>query len=599
MRPWWLTILVVLGAAILLQAVSVADDRVPFSRFREMAEQGELTELEIRGDVYVGRAHPDPATRVPRTFRTGRIEAHEKELLAVLDEQGVPYTSMATGRVPSAVWWLLPLGAVVGFALLAARKAPASTPTNPMAHFGKNKARLYVETGPPVTFREVAGCAEAKAELAEVVDFLRAPERYRRLGGRMPRGVLLIGPPGTGKTLLARAVAGEASVPFFSACGSEFVEMFVGVGAARVRDLFSQAREKGSCIVFIDEIDAVGRHRGAGMGGGNDEREQTLNQLLTEMDGFDVHSGMIVIAATNRPEVLDSALLRAGRFDRRVHVDRPDLEERRDILAVHARKIVLAPDANLLSIAAQTAGLCGADLANVINESALLAARRRAAAVGQVDLDEAIERVLAGLERRTRRLGPREKLVIAYHEVGHALMAELLPSQDKVRKVSIVPRGSGALGYTIQQPEEERFLWSRQEILDKLVVLLGGRVAEEEVVGDISTGAQDDLANATDLARRMVRELGMGRTVGLSALEPRKTMSFLGNDRGGAGGSRECSDITAREVDAEVAGILGDAESRARALLRDNREMLDRIARKLYETETMSGEELRALMASG
>jgi cell division protease FtsH len=352
--------------------------------------------------------------------------------------------------------------------------------------------------------------------------------------------------------------------------------------------------------VFIDELDAVGKARSAGGPiAGNDEREQTLNQLLTEMDGFDCFTGMIVIAATNRPEVLDAALLRAGRFDRRVHVDRPDLEERLEILAVHARKIVLAPEADLGAVAAQTAGLVGADLANIVNEAALLAARRRGAAVGQVDLDEAIERVLAGLTRRGRRLKPREKLVIAYHEVGHALMAELLPSQDKVRKVSIVPRGSGALGYTIQQPEEDRFLWSRQDILDRLVVLLGGRVAEEVVVGDVSTGAQDDLANATDLARRMVRELGMGRSVGLSALEPRRTMSFLGNMGAMPAAPRECSDATAREVDAEVASILSEAEARARALLQAHREMLERIARRLYEAETLSGDELRALMTAG
>jgi len=599
MRPLWFSMLVVIGAALLLHAVSTADDRIPYARFRMLAEQGEITELEIREDVYIARARPDPLTHVPRAYRTGRIEATEKELLATLDKRGIPYVRSAGGQVPSAVWWIAPIAFIIGLAHYASRKTPTASPTNPVASFGKNKARLYVETGPPVTFNDVAGSAEPKAELAELVDFLRAPERYRRLGGRMPKGVLLVGPPGTGKTLLARAVAGEAGVPFFNACGSEFVEMFVGVGAARVRDLFAQAREKSPCIIFIDEIDAVGKTRGSGGPiAGNDEREQTLNQLLTEMDGFDAHQGMIVIAATNRAEVLDPALLRAGRFDRRVHIDRPDLSERRDILAVHAKKIVLGPDVDLDAIASQTAGLAGADLANLINEAALLAGRRHATAVAHADLEEAIERVLAGLERRARRLGPREKLTIAYHEVGHALTAELLPTQDRVRKVSIVPRGPGALGYTIQQPEEDRFLWTRQEILDKLVVLLGGRVAEEEVVGDISTGAQDDLANATDLARRMVRELGMGRSVGLSALEPRRTMSFGAGDRWASPGApRECSDATAREVDAEVARILQEAEERARTLIRAHREILDRIAKRLYEVETMSGDDLRALMA--
>ena len=601
MRPFWIYLVLALGAALLLYALSASEGRISYARFRELAERKEIAELEIKGDVYVGRTAPDPATRAPRSIRTGRIEGSEKELLAALDQRGIPYTRTADDHgLPGAMWWLLPIGGAIVLVHLASRKVPASAPTNPVLTFGKNKARLYADLTTPTRFRDVAGSVEAKTELAEIVEFLRSPDRYRRLGGRMPKGVLLVGPPGTGKTLLARAVAGEASVPFFSASGSEFVEMFVGVGAARVRDLFTQAREKGPCIVFIDELDAVGKARGmSGPIGGNDEREQTLNQLLTEMDGFDVHVGMIVIAATNRAEVLDPALLRAGRFDRRIYVDRPDLAERYEILGVHGRKVALAPDADLGVIAAQTAGLVGADLANVVNEAALLAARRRATAVAQEDLDASIERVLAGLERRGRRLGAREKLIVAYHEVGHALAAELLPTQDKVRKVSIVPRGAGALGYTMQQPAEDRYLWSRQEILDKLVVLLGGRVAEEEIFGDLSTGAQDDLLNATDLARRMVRELGMGRSVGLSALESRRTMSFLSGDRasgGAGGGARECSDATAREVDAEVAGILAEAEARARELLQGRRETLERIAKRLYEVETMTGEELRAMM---
>ena len=601
MRPFWIYLVLALGAALLLHAVSAGEDRISYARFRELVDSKEIAELEIKGDLYVGRTAPDPATRVLRSFRTGRIESNEKDLLAALDQRAIPYTRTDATVLPGTMWWLLPLAGVLGLLHVALRKAPSAPPSSPVLSFGKNKARLYADLTAPTTFRDVAGSVEAKTELAEVVEFLRSPERYRRLGGRMPKGVLLVGPPGTGKTLLARAVAGEASVPFFSACGSEFVEMFVGVGAARVRDLFAQAREKGPCIVFIDELDAVGKSRGmSGPIGGNDERDQTLNQLLTEMDGFDAqHAGMIILAATNRAEVLDAALLRAGRFDRRIYVDRPDLAERRDILQVHARKVALALDVDLDAVAAQTAGLVGADLANVVNEAALLAARRRAASVGQEDLDASIERVLAGLERRGRRMVPREKLVVAHHEVGHALTAELLPTQDRVRKISIVPRGAGALGYTMQQPAEDRYLWSRQEILDKLVVLHGGRVAEEEIFGDVSTGAQDDLLNATDLARRMVRELGMGQSVGLSALEPRRTMSFLGVERGGGaagGGARECSDATAREVDAEVARILSAAEARARELLQAHRATLERIARKLYEVETMTGAELRAMM---
>ncbi|WP_434046277.1 MULTISPECIES: ATP-dependent zinc metalloprotease FtsH [Sorangium] len=604
MRSLWIVLVLVLGSALLLQVVVASDRRIPYARFRALAESGELAEVEIQGDVYIGRTVPGLSTHAQRSYRTGRIEQTEKELLAGLDRRRIPYTRVADerGLLPH-LWLMLPIAGLVAVIYLASRRATATgnVPTAATT-FGKNRARLHEERGATATFRDVAGSAEAKAELGEIVDFLKAPERYEKLGGRMPRGVLLVGPPGTGKTLLARAIAGEAGVPFFSACGSEFVEMFVGVGAARVRDLFAQARERGPCIVFIDELDAVGKARGLGGSvGGNDEREQTLNQLLTEMDGFDARAAIVVIAATNRAEILDPALLRAGRFDRRVHIDRPDLTERKEILAVHGSKVVLDPGVDLDAMAAQTAGLVGADLANIVNEAALLAARRRASAVGQSDMEAAIERGIAGLERRGRRLGAREKRVVAYHEVGHALTATLLPTQDPVRKVSVVPRGPGALGYTMQQPREDRYLWSRQEILDRLVVLLGGRVAEEEAVGDLSTGAQDDLMNAMDLARRMVRELGMGRGVGLSALDPRRPLSFLDEARGAppGAGARECSDATAREVDAEVARLLADAEARARAMIQGHRATLERIAARLYEVETLSGDELRAMMANG
>jgi cell division protease FtsH len=599
MRPFWIYIVLVIGAALVFHSVQLPDERIPYARFREMAAQRQFASVEIKGDAYVGRTVGD-GKGAAEIVRTGRIEETEKDLLARLDESNVPYTRVADEHpmLPPLLWLVPILGGGILLALFL-RRTPATNAINPALNFGKNKARLYVDKGEPVSFRDVAGSHEAKAELTEIVEFLRAPERFKRLGARVPKGVLLVGPPGTGKTLLARAVAGEANVPFYSICGSEFVEMFVGVGAARVRDLFVQAREKPAAIIFVDELDAVGKARGmAGPIGGNDEREQTLNQLLTEMDGFDGHAGLVIMAATNRPEILDPALLRAGRFDRRIMVDRPDLRERREILEVHSRRVLLGSDVDLGRVASLTAGLVGADLANMLNEGALLAARRNASAVAQADLDEAGERIVAGFERRGRRLGERERLVVAYHETGHALMAELLPTQDPVRKVSIIPRGFGALGYTLQQPSEDRYLFSRREIVDRLVVLLGGRVAEEETVGDVSTGAQDDLVKATDLARRMVRELGMGESVGVAAFEPRGTMSFLGERWGGSGGANEYSDATARAVDREVAKLLAEAKTRARSLMIQHRDMLERIARRLFDVETLTGEELRALMSA-
>jgi cell division protease FtsH len=594
MRSLWIYLLVILGTALVFESIRATDDRIPYTRFRDLAEDGRISDVEIRRDTYVAKTRPDVGTGTVHTYRTGRIKEGERDLLARLDQRSVPYTMVgddASLFAPSLLW-LLPIGATIVIVALSARKGAAPSIANPALSFGKNKARLYVDRGATVTFGDVAGSEEAKAELSEVVEYLRAPERYRRLGARVPRGVLLVGPPGTGKTLLAKAVAGEAAVPFYSVCGSEFVEMFVGVGAARVRDLFAQAREKPASILFIDELDAVGKARGVGSSiGGNDEREQTLNQLLTELDGFETTTGLIVLAATNRPEILDPALLRPGRFDRRVYVDRPDLCERRAILEVHARRVRLAPGADLGAIAGQTVGLAGADLANIVNEAALLAARRGGEAVEQGDLDEAIERAVAGLPRRSRRLADHERTVVAYHEAGHALCAELLPTQDPVRKVSILPRGQGALGYTMTAPTGDRFLMSRQEIKDRLVVLLGGRVAEESTVGEISTGAQDDLLNATDLARRMVRELGMSDAVGLSSFEPRRGAVWP------SAGANDYSDETARAVDAEVARILGEAQERARAMLAEHKGALERIARRLLEVEALTGHELREIAA--
>jgi cell division protease FtsH len=453
-----------------------------------------------------------------------------------------------------------------------------------------------METDTKVTFADVAGVDEAKEELKEVVSFLKSPLDYGRLGGRLPKGVLLVGPPGTGKTLLARAVAGEAGVPFFSISGSEFVEMFVGVGAARVRDLFEQARQKAPAIIFIDELDALGRARGAFGGiGGHDEKEQTLNQLLVEMDGFDPSSGLVLLAATNRPEILDPALLRAGRFDRQVLVDRPDRTGRVQILKVHLRKIKFAPDVNVEEIAALTPGFSGADLANLINEAALLATRRKAEYVTMHDFTVAIERIVAGLEKKNRLLNPHERRVVAYHEMGHALIASTLPGSDPVHKISIIPRGVGALGYTIQRPTEDRFLMTREELENKMAVLLGGRAAEQVVFGHFSTGAADDLQKVTDIARSMIMRYGMDPELGHVAYESeRRTM--LG-DALPMGSERSYSEETAREIDRAVRGMVDQTFKRAVGILSEKRETLETGATLLLEKETLAEQDLKALLA--
>jgi cell division protease FtsH len=435
-----------------------------------------------------------------------------------------------------------------------------------------------------VTFTDVAGCDEAKRELGQMVEFLKNPSRFTALGGRIPKGVLLLGPPGTGKTLLARAIAGEAGVPFFSLSGSDFVEMFVGVGAARVRDLFEQAKSRAPCIVFVDEVDAIGRQRGVSMGVVNDEREQTLNQLLAEMDGFENNAGVILLAATNRPEILDKALLRPGRFDRQVVLDAPDLVGREAILRVHVRGKPLAKDVDLKGVARVTPGMAGADLANVVNEAALLAADRHRASIAQQDLLEAVERVVAGPERRSRRLEPDEKRRVAYHESGHALVAARVEHPEPVQKVTIVPRGRAALGYTMQLPEQEHYLRTREELLDRLTVLMGGRAAEELVFGDVSTGAEDDLRAATDLTRRMVCTLGMSERIGLAHCARQAEGVYLGGEGPLV---RDCSEQTLREIDQEVRSILETAREHAGALLEAERELLECIAAELLEKETL------------
>ncbi|MEJ2233532.1 MAG: ATP-dependent zinc metalloprotease FtsH, partial [Syntrophobacterales bacterium] len=444
-----------------------------------------------------------------------------------------------------------------------------------------------------ITFRDVAGIDEAKQELAEIVEFLRTPEKFTRLGGKIPKGVLLVGAPGTGKTLLAKAVAGESGVPFFSMSGSDFVEMFVGVGAARVRDLFAQAKQHAPCIIFVDELDALGKARGMNPMGGHDEREQTLNQLLVEMDGFDATVGVIIMAATNRPEILDPALLRPGRFDRHVAIDRPDVRGREAIIQVHVKGVKLSAEVDLAKVAALTPGFVGADLANLVNEAALLSARRNKPSVGMAEFQDAIDRIVGGLEKKNRMMNEKEKRIVAYHESGHALVAMRLPTADPVNKVTIIPRGIAALGYTQQLPTEDRYLMTREELLDRLCVLVGGRVAEEIVFQDISTGAQNDLQKATDIARSMVTEYGMSEKLGLVTYAKEKRPLFYDT---GMTPSKEYSDETARDIDAEVSLLVEKAHERVKTMLTERREQLEIVSQKLLEQETLTGNELRELV---
>jgi cell division protease FtsH len=453
-----------------------------------------------------------------------------------------------------------------------------------------------VEDETKVTFQDVAGVEEAEEELKEIIEFLKTPAKFQALGGNIPKGVLVVGPPGTGKTLLARAVAGEAGVPFLSLSGSDFVEMFVGVGAARVRDLFAQAQEKAPCIIFIDELDAVGKARGLSPMSGPEERENTLNQLLSEMDGFDTRKGVIIMAATNRPEILDPALIRPGRFDRHILVDRPSLKGREDILYIHTRKVKLSPEVNLNTLAARTPGMVGADLANIVNEAALLAARKDKNAVEMEDFEEAIDRVVAGLEKRNRMMNPREKEIVAYHETGHALVAEALPTTDPVHRVSIIPRGIGALGYTMQLPTEDRYLMTKTELEDRMAVMMGGRVAEELHFDEISTGAQNDLYRATDIARSMVREYGMSEKMGPITFERERRPLFL--EAIMPPGTKDYSEATAQEIDQEVSNLIERAHRRAREILEQRRETLEKVAQVLLDKEVIEGDELRQFLNS-
>ena len=568
---------------------------IPYSEYQQLLQQGKVESVGISDRTIQGTLK-EPLSGGQKQFVTTRVDPD-------IAQQLEKYNVRFTGQIESTflrdlLSWTMPVLLFVGlWWYIGKRTAEGGGFGGGLMAIGKSKAKIYVESNTGVTFADVAGVDEAKDELREVVDFLKNPSDYGRLGGRMPKGVLLVGPPGTGKTLLAKAVAGEARVPFFSISGSEFVEMFVGVGAARVRDLFQQAHQKAPAIIFIDELDALGRARGIGpFAGGHDEKEQTLNQLLVELDGFDSRSGLVILAATNRPEILDPALLRAGRFDRQVLVDRPDKKGRIEILKVHMQKVHLAPDVDPEAVAALTPGFTGADLANLVNEAALLATRRKADAVTMSDFNNAVERMVAGLEKRNRLLNPKEREIVAYHEMGHALVALSLPGVDPVHKVSITPRGVGALGYTIQRPIEDRFLMTKEELENKMAVLLGGRAAELIVFDHLSTGAADDLRRVTDIARSMVTRYGMSERLG-SVVYDRDPGNFLaGADRAYPMRERDYADETAAAVDEEVRGIVDRVFQRTQTILSARRAILDRAAKKLLEKETLEQSDLDALI---
>ncbi|MBP5992276.1 MAG: ATP-dependent zinc metalloprotease FtsH [Piscinibacter sp.] len=593
---YWMIALLLL---MLVQSVWQGSSRVeavPYSAFEKALAEGRITEVTIAEQTVTGKL------KAPENGKTTLVATRvEPDLAARLEKYGVPYArTIESPLLRDLLSWIVPALVFFGLWYFVIRRMAERSGGGGLGGFmaiGKSRAKVYVETDTGVSFADVAGVDEAKEDLKEVVDFLKHPQEYGRLGAHIPKGVLLVGPPGTGKTLLAKAVAGEAGVPFFSISGSEFVEMFVGVGAARVRDLFEQARAKAPAIIFIDELDALGRARGAFPGlGGHDEKEQTLNQLLVEMDGFDTSSGLIILAATNRPEILDTALLRAGRFDRQVLVDRPDRKGRLEILTVHARKVKLAADAKLDEVAGLTAGFSGADLANLVNEAAIAATRRHAQEVTLADFSAAVERIVAGLERRSRVLNAGERRAVALHEMGHALVALAQPGSDPVHKVSIIPRGIGALGYTLQRPTEDRYLMTRTELQRKLAVLLGGRAAEMLVLGELSTGAADDLAKATDIAREMVTRYGMDAGLGHVAYEPPRSatpeLAMLGGQ-----GARTLSEATLQRIDAAVSALVAEGFAGATQLLTRHRALLERGAALLLERETLAEDELRELAA--
>ncbi len=581
------------GLFVLFQATRTAslDHEISYSEFKRRLHDGQVEKVFVRPDQIRGQwKSPDGKEE---SFRT--IPLNDPTLVDDLERNKVHDYAGETDRswFGAVIMNFGPALVVLFFWFLMIRQMQGGG-KQAMA-FGRSKAKLQTGKKSKITFADVAGCDEAKEELREIIEFLKDPAKFQKLGGKIPKGVLLYGAPGTGKTLLAKAVAGEAGVPFFSSSGSEFVEMFVGVGASRVRDLFDQGRKNAPCLLFVDEIDAVGRHRFAGIGGGHDEREQTLNQLLVEMDGFDTKEGVILIAATNRPDVLDPALLRPGRFDRHVTVPSPDLRGREEILRVHAKQVKLGPEVDFKVIARRTPGFVGADLANLVNEAALLAARRNKPYVELPELEEAIERVIAGPERKNRMITEREKKIVAYHESGHALVARLTPGTDPVHKISIIPRGP-ALGYTLQLPTEDRYLTSRTELKNRLYVLLGGRAAEELIFKEITTGACDDLSKSTDLAQKMVCEFGMSDKMGPLTFRKKEEEVFLGRD---LGRERTFSNETAQLIDTEVKQLILDAMTYVRKILSENRDKLDRLAERLMEKEILDSDEVDSLIRGG
>jgi cell division protease FtsH len=592
-----------------IQAILLAPhpETVSYSEFKSLVKANKVSDLMLYKDTITGTLALTglegvlPKEKIEEIKRAGKgapgfvtTRVEDPGLVPELEAAHIRFTGhVANPWVSTLLSWILPAVIFFGLWMIVMKRM---NPQSGLMSIGKSRAKVYVEHQTGVTFDDIAGIDEARGELMEIVDFLKNPARYRRLGGKIPKGVLLVGAPGTGKTLLAKAVAGEAGVPFFSLTGSNFVEMFVGVGAARVRDLFVQAQAKAPSIVFIDELDAVGKARGVNPGfGGHDEHEQTLNQLLAKLDGFDTQAGVIILAATNRPEILDPALLRPGRFDRQVVIDRPDLKGREKILEVHTRKVTLAPGLDLSVIAGRTPGFVGADLANLVNEAALHAAREGKDAVALTDFDQAIDRIVGGLERKSRIISPKEKEIVAHHEAGHALVAESREHADKVSKISIIPRGVAALGYTQQQPTEDRYLMTRAELLDHLDVFLGGRVAEEIIFGDVSTGAHDDLQRASDLARHMVTQYGMSDALGLGTFERPRQALFL---RGPSVSEREYSEDTARVIDDEMRKLLEAARQRVRETLEEKRNILEALAKLLIEKEAVDRNALTTLLAA-
>jgi len=570
-------------------------DDVSYSAFKALVAEKRVKDLVITRDYIKGMRVPEKgAEEKGKPFLVVRIE--DPDLVKNLDAVGISYRGEISDNWlrDFLLTWILPLAVLMIIWSFVFRRMSAGGPGESFMSFGKSRAKIYSESEVKVTFNDVAGVDEAKEELMEIIEFLRHPEKFTKLGGRIPKGVLLVGPPGTGKTLLSKAVAGEAKVPFFSMSGSEFVEMFVGVGASRVRDLFQQAVQKAPCIIFIDELDAVGRARGMGIAGAHEEREQTLNQLLAEMDGFDPRKGVIIMAATNRPEILDQALLRPGRFDRHVLVDRPNIKDREEILKIHIKGVKLSKNVDIAVIAARTPGFVGADLANIVNEAALLAARKSKTEVDMKDFEAAIDRIVAGLEKKTRVMNKKEKETVAYHECGHTIVAELLPTTDPVHRVSIVQRGIAALGYTLQLPTEDRYLMTKTELKDKLCVMLGGRVAEELIFHEVSTGAQNDLQRAAAIARSMVTEYGMTEKFGPLTFEKERRPMFL--DIGLPSGAKEYSEDTAREIDQEVKRLVDDAYGKVRELLSANQDKLKVLSVALLEKETIEGDEIRKIL---